>query len=69
MIEPGQEGGALLEPGRGRYTTKSQWQMRGCAGWAGPLAKPAWTWATNLSALVLEAQVQHYTPVFGGLQL
>ena len=57
MTEPGQGAGVLLGPGRGKCTTKSQWQMRGCAGWVGPPAKPAWTWAMILSVLVSEAQV------------
>ena len=64
MTEPGLEGEARLGPGRGRSTMKSQWQMRGCAEWGGPLAKPAWTWATNLSALALEAQVLHHAAVW-----
>lgn len=69
MTEPGPEGGAQLGPGRGGSTMKSQWQMRGCAGWAGPLAKPAWTWATNLSALALEAQVLLHAAVCSRLVL
>ena len=63
MTEPGLEGGARLGPSRGGSTMKLQWQMRGCAGWGGPLAKLAWTWAMNLSALASEAQVLHHAAV------